>query len=232
MHTTWSDGAYSLEEMIEACRAKGYRYMAITDHSHYLKVANGLSKERLLKQVQEIRELNKKYDDIEVLAGIEMDILPDGTLDYEDDVLEQLDLVIASIHSSFSQAEDVIMDRLKTALSNPHVDIIAHPTGRIVGERKGYAVNMDKLIELAAETNTALELNANPHRFDLSAENVEKAQERGVTLVINTDAHDSIHLDFMDLGVQVARKGWLRKENVLNTKSYDELVAFLNRHQK
>src|SRR5690606_6522315 len=133
MHTTWSDGAHSLPEMIDGCRAKGYEYMVITDHSEYLKVANGLTPERLLKQNAEIRELNKNYKDIEVLSGTEMDILPDGSLDFDDEVLEQLDFVIASIHSSFQQPQEQIMERLLTAMKNPHVDMIAHPTGRIIG---------------------------------------------------------------------------------------------------
>ena len=231
MHTTWSDGAYSLEEMIESCRAKGYEYMAITDHSHYLKVANGLSADRLRKQMEEIRALNEKYDDIEILAGVEMDILPDGTLDYEDELLAELDIVIASIHSSFSQSQDKIMARLQTALENPHVDIIAHPTGRIVGKRKGYDVDVKRLIEQAAITNTALELNANPNRFDLNSEYIRMAQSEGVSIMINTDAHDHLHLEFMEMGVKVARKGWLKKETVLNAQSYSDFSKFLNRHK-
>ncbi|WP_198508030.1 DNA polymerase/3'-5' exonuclease PolX [Bacillus sp. FJAT-42315] len=229
MHTTWSDGANSIEEMVEACRAKGYEYMAITDHSRYLKVANGLSIERLLKQNEEIRRLNAKYDDIEILSGIEMDILPDGTLDYEDELLSELDFVIASIHSSFSQPRNIIMDRLKTALSNPHVDLIAHPTGRIIGRRDGYAVDMEMLIQLAKETNTALELNANPHRLDLCAEHLRQAQEAGVKVMINTDAHAIEHLNFMEVGVKAGRKGWLRPETVINTYSTADFLAFLNR---
>ncbi|MDG5471011.1 DNA polymerase/3'-5' exonuclease PolX [Jeotgalibacillus sp. ET6] len=231
MHTTWSDGAYSLEEMIEACREKGYEYMAITDHSHYLKVANGLSAERLEKQLDEIKRLNEKYTDIEILSGVEMDILPDGSLDYEDSLLEKMDIVIASIHSSFSQSEEKIMKRLQTALENPHVDIIAHPTGRLLGRREGYKVDVEKLIEMAASTQTALELNANPNRFDLSAEYVKLAQSKGVPIVINTDAHDRTHLDFMEHGVQVGRKGWLVPDSVLNTRSWKELSRFLNRHK-
>lgn len=231
MHTTWSDGAYSLEEMIDACRAKGYEYMAITDHSNYLKVANGLSAERLEKQLKEIKELNQKYDDIEILAGIEMDILPDGSLDYDDELLSQLDIVIASIHSSFSQSQEKIMKRLQTALNNPHVDIIAHPTGRIIGQRKGYDVDVNELIKQAAKTGTALELNANPNRLDLSAEYAEIAQEHGVPMIINTDAHDIPHLEFMDMGVKAGRKGWLRKDSVLNARSFKDFLEFLNRHK-
>ncbi len=230
MHSTWSDGAYSIEEMIEACRAKGYSYMAITDHSQYLKVANGLTPERLREQIQLIKEYNRKYDDIEILAGIEMDILPDGTLDFDDELLKELDLVIASIHSSFSQDREQIMKRLKTALDNPNVDIIAHPTGRLIGRRDGYDVDVDLLIQWAKETNTALELNANPNRLDLSAEHLKKAQAAGVTIAINTDAHSMEMLEHMPIGVSTAMKALLKKETILNTKSADELIAFLKRN--
>ncbi|WP_191269862.1 DNA polymerase/3'-5' exonuclease PolX [Neobacillus kokaensis] len=233
MHTTWSDGGHSIEEMVEACRARGYRYMAITDHSHYLKVANGLTPERLLKQNDEIKRLNEKYDDILILSGVEMDILPDGTLDYEDDVLAEMDFVIASIHSAFTQSKDKIMERLKTALRNPHVDLIAHPTGRKIGRRDGYDVDLDLLIELAKETNTALELNANPNRLDLKAEYLRKAQEAGVKIFINTDAHRKETLNHMEIGVSTAKKGWIKKSTVLNTLEPHELLDFLhNRHDQ
>ncbi|WP_226667105.1 DNA polymerase/3'-5' exonuclease PolX [Metabacillus litoralis] len=230
MHSTWSDGAFTIREMVEACRKKGYKYIAITDHSQYLKVANGLTSERLRAQRKEIDLLNEEYSDITILAGVEMDILPDATLDYDDELLQEMDLVIASIHSSFSQSQDVIMDRLKTALKNNHVDIIAHPTGRIIGKRKGYDVDIDMLLELAKETDTALELNANPNRLDLSAEYVKKAQEAGVKLVINTDAHNIDMLEHMTIGVSTAVKGWIKSENVINTWDVDQLKAFLNRH--
>lgn len=232
MHTTWSDGAYTIKEMVEACREKGYRYIAITDHSQYLKVANGLTPERLRAQRDEIRELNKQYDDITILAGVEMDILPDGSLDYDDELLSEMDIVIASIHSSFSQSQDVIMSRLKAALNNRHVDIIAHPTGRLIGRRNGYDVDIDMLIELAKETDTALELNANPHRLDLNAEHLKKAQAAGVKLVINTDAHNKEMLMDMAIGVSTAKKGWVEKDNVINAWDLDKLSAFLQRHNR
>ncbi|MGE8078517.1 DNA polymerase/3'-5' exonuclease PolX [Peribacillus loiseleuriae] len=230
MHTTWSDGAYSIEEMVEACRAKGYTYMAITDHSEYLKVANGLTAERLREQKEIIHALNDKYDDFTILSGIEMDILPDGSLDYDDELLAEMDLVIASIHSSFSQPKEKIMERLRTAMENPHVDIIAHPTGRLIGKRSGYEVDMDQLIELAAKTNTALELNANPNRLDLAPVYLRKAQEAGVMIVINTDAHNFDMLEHMAVGVSSAKKGWVKLSSVLNVKEPDELLAFLNRN--
>ncbi|MFS0865209.1 DNA polymerase/3'-5' exonuclease PolX [Fredinandcohnia sp. 179-A 10B2 NHS] len=230
MHTSWSDGAYTLEEMVEACRKKGYHYIAITDHSQYLRVANGLTPERLLQQHEEIKRLNEKYDDFTIFTGVEMDILPDGSLDYDDEIIRNVDVVIASIHSSFSQPREKIMHRLKTALENLHVDIIAHPTGRILGKRKGYDVDIDMLIELAKETNTALELNANLNRLDLSSEYIRKAQDAGVKLVINTDAHNMDMLEDMPYGISAAVKGWIKKESVINTWDKDKLLAYLKRN--
>jgi DNA polymerase (family X) len=228
MHSTWSDGAHSIEEMVEECRAKGYKYMAITDHSQYLKVANGLTRERLLQQKEEIKKLNEKYDDILILSGVEMDILPDGSLDYEDDLLAEMDFVIASIHSAFSQPREKIMERLTTALKNAHVDLIAHPTGRKIGRREGYEVDIDMLIELAKETNTALELNANPNRLDLKAEYLRKAQDAGVKIFINTDAHKKETLSHMWVGVSTAKKGWIKKSSVINTLEPNDLLEFLH----
>lgn len=228
MHSTWSDGAHTIVDMVEACRAKGYKYMAITDHSQYLKVANGLSRERLVQQKEEIKKLNEKYDDILILSGVEMDILPDGTLDYEDDLLAEMDFVIASIHSAFSQPREKIMERLRTALENAHVDLIAHPTGRKIGRREGYDVDIDMLIELAKETNTALELNANPNRLDLKAEYLRKAQDAGVKLFINTDAHKKETLSHMGVGVSTAKKGWIKKSSVINALEPNDLLEFLH----
>ncbi|MDN7227015.1 DNA polymerase/3'-5' exonuclease PolX [Planococcus sp. N064] len=229
MHTTWSDGAHSLTEMIDACRAHNYNYMVITDHSEYLKVANGLTPERLLKQNAEIRELNKKYDDIEVLSGTEMDILPDGSLDFDDSVLEQLDFVIASIHSSFQQPQEQIMARLLTAMKNPHVDMIAHPTGRIVGQRGGYDPDMEQLLDWAKEYGKIVELNASPYRLDLAVEHLEMAQEKGVPVAINTDAHAIEQLDVMAIGVRHAQKAWLKKDNVVNTWPLEKLKEYLKK---
>lgn len=229
MHTTWSDGAHSLTEMIDACRAHNYNYMVITDHSEYLKVANGLTPERLLKQNAEIRELNEKYGDIEVLSGTEMDILPDGTLDFDDSVLEQLDFVIASIHSSFQQPQEQIMARLLTAMKNPHVDMIAHPTGRIVGQRGGYNPDMEQLLDWAKEYGKIVELNASPYRLDLAVEHLEMAQEKGVPVAINTDAHAIEQLDVMAIGVRHAQKAWLKKDNVVNTWPLEKLKEYLKK---
>ncbi|WP_369902350.1 DNA polymerase/3'-5' exonuclease PolX [Bacillus manliponensis] len=229
MHTTWSDGAFSIEEMVQACRARGYKYMAITDHSQYLKVANGLTKERLHEQGKEIARMNEKYPDITILRGIEMDILPDATLDFDDEVLAELDYVIGAIHSSFSQDRETIMKRLRAAIENKHVTMIAHPTGRLLGRREGYDVDTDLLIELAKETNTVLELNANPNRLDLSAKLLKQAQDAGVKVAINTDAHTLEMLEDMETGVAAARKGWIQKDTVINTWDIERLLDFIKK---
>ena len=231
MHTTWSDGAQSLDEMVNKARDKGYEYIAITDHSKFLRVANGLDENRLRKQREDIAALNEKYDDIHIFSGVEMDILPDATLDFSDDFLKEMDYVIGAIHSSFNQSEEKIMARLYEALENPYISLIAHPTGRILGRRDGYQVNVEKLIEKAKETNTALELNSNPNRLDLSAKWVKLAQEAGVNIAINTDAHSYQMLDHMKYGVGVAKKGWIRTDTVLNTWSKERLVEFFNRNK-
>jgi len=231
MHSTWSDGAYSIKEMANQCRKKGYEYIAITDHSQFLKVANGLTPERLMAQMEEIDRLNKELEDFTILKGVEMDILPDGTLDYPDELLEKLDFVIASIHSNFQQPREMIMKRLEAALNNRYVDMIAHPTGRLIGKRDGYDVDIDHLLKLAKETDTIIELNANPNRLDLSAEYVKKAQDYGVKIAINTDAHSLEMLEHMSFGVSTAIKGWVLKENVVNTWDFKTLKAFLQRRK-
>lgn len=229
MHTTWSDGAHSLEEMIEGCLAKDYELMVITDHSRYLRVANGLTPERLREQNKQIKELQKSYPGIHILSGTEMDILPDGTLDFEDELLAELDFVIASIHSSFSQPQEKIMERLYAAISNPNVDMIAHPTGRIVGERPGYEPDVEQLLQWAKEFDKIVELNANPYRLDLAVNWLERAQELGVKVAINTDAHHLDHLRFMDIGVRHAQKAWLKKELIVNTWEPKQLLDYLAR---
>lgn len=227
MHTTQSDGAHTLREMIEACLEKGYTHMAITDHSHYLRIANGLSAERLREQIKEIRQIQQEYPKIQILAGTEMDILPDGSLDFDDDLLAELDFVIASIHSSFSQPQEKIMERLLTAMKNPHVDMIAHPTGRIIGVRPGYNPDVSQLIKWAAEYGKILELNANPHRLDLATEYLIEAQNLQVPIAINTDAHAIDQLRFMSIGVKYAQKAWLKQDLIVNTWSYEKLKNFL-----
>jgi len=229
MHTTWSDGTLSVDELVDACAARGYSWMAITDHSKYMKFVNGLTEERLRKQRVEIEAARKKHPEMTILCGVEMDILPDGSLDYEDDFLKEMDYVIASIHSKFDQTEEEIMQRLENACRNPYVSLIAHPTGRIIGRRDGYAVNIDRLVELAAETGTALEMNANPGRFDLTASSLAKAKAAGVKLMINTDTHRPEMLEDMKLGVLHARKAYLEPSDVINTWTAEEARAFFDR---
>lgn len=225
MHTTWSDGGYSIREMVEAARGKGYSHIVITDHSQYLKVANGLTPERLREQIEEIRALNDEYKDIEIFCGTEMDILPDASLDFDDELLQELDFVIAAIHSSFNQPQEEIMERLHTAMKNPYVNMIAHPTGRIIGKRDGYNPDMSQLIKWAKEYGKILELNANPYRLDLKTAYLIEAQELGVPIAINTDAHAIDQLDFMEIGVNYAKKAWIHKDNIVNTWSLEKFIA-------
>ena len=231
MHTTWSDGAHSIAEMGEALIGYGYTHGVITDHSQYLKVANGLTPARLDKQKEEIFAFNEAHPDFRLYRGTEMDILPDGSLDFDDDVLKQLDFVIASIHSSFTQSQDKIMARLKTAVENPYVHMIAHPTGRIIGQRGGYEPNVEQLIEWAAEYDKILELNANPHRLDLCLEHLQLAMEKNVKIAINTDAHAIDQLRFMDIGTKYAQKAWLNKELIVNTWSCEQFESYIKRHK-
>ena len=230
MHTTYSDGAFSIREMIEANIKKGYEYMVITDHSKSLKVAHGLQVERLLRQNEEIKNLNEEYTEIDIYSGTEMDILPDGSLDYEDDILSQLDYVIATIHQSFNQSEEEIMQRLEHACRNPYVRHIAHPTGRIIERREGYQPNIEQLMQLAEETQTVMEINANPKRLDLNAATVKKYPN--IKLTINTDAHHVDHLDFMKYGVATAQKGFVNKDRVINTMTRDAFKNFINNNIK
>ncbi|KGR84061.1 DNA polymerase/3'-5' exonuclease PolX [Lysinibacillus boronitolerans] len=231
MHTTWSDGAYSVAEMGEALLARGYQYSVITDHSQFLKVANGLTPERLEKQRGEIEAFNAAHPDFHLFKGTEMDILPDGSLDFEDQVLKELDFVIASIHSSFTQSQDKIMARLLTAMQNPYVHMIAHPTGRIIEDRDGYNPDMKQLIAWAKEYGKILELNANPYRLDLCVEHLEMACAAGVPVAINTDAHDITHLRFMDIGVRYANRAWLPKDMIVNTWTREQFEAFIRRNK-
>lgn len=230
MHTTYSDGAFSIREMIEANIKKGYEYMVITDHSKSLKVAHGLQVERLLRQNEEIKNLNEEYTEIDIYSGTEMDILPDGSLDYENDILSQLDYVIATIHQSFNQSEEEIMQRLEHACRNPYVRHIAHPTGRIIERREGYQPNIEQLMQLAEETQTVMEINANPKRLDLNAATVKKYPN--IKLTINTDAHHVDHLDFMKYGVATAQKGFVNKDRVINTMTRDAFKNFINNNIK
>jgi len=230
MHTTWSDGRLSVLEMAQIAKEQGLQYIAITDHSESLGIARGLSEERLWQMVDDVQEVNKVMGaDFRVLYGTEMEIKADGSLDYEDYVLEELDFVIASLHMSLSQPRKQIMERLLNAINHPHVDMIAHPTGRLLPDRPGADLDMDVVMKTAVSTGTILEINANPLRLDLRDSHVRRAVELGVKIAINTDAHRPEHFAFRHFGVAVGQRGWLPKEQVVNTWSLEQFLAYLNK---
>ena len=227
VHSEWSDGASTIQDMAIAAQARGYEYLAICDHSRSLTIANGLSIERLRDQMAEIDRINDSLENFTVLKGSEVDIKPDGSLDLPDEVLAELDIVVASVHTSLRQEPKVITQRVLRALENEYVTILAHPTSRIIGRRLPTLVDMDAVIASAVEHDKVLELNSYPDRLDLSDENVRKAMDAGAMISIDTDAHSTSELDFMDFGVAVARRGWATKGRVLNTMPYTELLSFL-----
>jgi DNA polymerase (family 10) len=229
VHTDWSDGRDSIEAMANAAKARGYKYLAITDHSAGRGIAHGLNEERLRQQMAEIKELNRKLKGLRIFTGIEVDIRADGALDYPDELLSEIDVVVAAVHSAMGQDKDKMTKRIVSALDNPHVDILAHPTCRLLGEREPVEVDIEELFRAAAGTNTALEINAMPDRLDLKDVHVLRARELGVRLVIDTDAHSVGQLDLVRFGVGVARRGWCEAGHVLNTKSLGEVEAFLKR---
>lgn len=223
VHTNWSDGRNSLEDMTEAAKDRGYSYLGITDHSKSLGIAKRLSEERLLRQIGEIHRLNEKLDGFEVLAGIEVDIRADATLDFPDRVLEICDFVVAAVHSAQQQDERTMTARIIKAMESPHVDILAHPSGRLLGEREPYLVDMEAVLEAARRTGTILEINAFPSRLDLIDLYVRRAKDMGIRITIGTDAHSCEQLDLMKFGVTVARRGWLEKKDVVNALPVDKL---------
>jgi DNA polymerase (family 10) len=224
VHTKRSDGSHDFDELISEAKKRGYEYIAITDHSKGLGIARGLSEERLLEEKAEIAALNKKLKGFRLLAGVEVDIRSDGRLDFTDDILKQMDIVVASIHSGFRQNREQITRRLTAAMRNPCVSVIAHPTGRLIGERDPYDVDMHEVLRVAKETGTAIEINAYPLRLDLNDAYAKMAKNIGIRLVISTDTHITKQFDYMEYGVAIARRGWLEKEDVLNTMDYHSLL--------
>lgn len=228
VHTKWTDGGHTVEEMAFKAKELGYEYLGICDHSKAMAFVHGLDEKRLLEQVREIKVLNERLKGIRILTGIEADILPDGSLDLAEEVLEQVDIVVASVHGRFKMPEAEMTKRIIRAMRKRCVDVIGHPTGRIIGEREPYEVDMDRLLEAAAETKTALEINAFPERLDLRDIHARGAKERGVMLAINTDAHNMFQLEWMVFGVAIARRGWLERRDVLNAKPLDEILEWLH----
>jgi len=223
IHTDWSEGTNTIMEMVAAAQKLGYEYIAITDHSKALGVAHGLSGERLLRQIEEIGKLNDKDSGFQVFTGIEVDIKADSSIDLPDNILKQCEVVIAALHTGQRQTRREITRRLITAMENENVDMIAHPTGRIIGEREAYDVDIDALLDAAASTGTVLEINAHPERLDLSDVHARKAKKKGVKLAVGTDSHNTGHLGLMEFGVDVAKRGWLEKDDLMNTRSAKEV---------
>jgi len=227
VHSHWSDGQDSIEEMALTARAQGYRYIAITDHSKGLGIAHGLNEERLREQRAEIRRLNESFKGFRILAGTEVDIRADGSLDLPDEILAELDIVVAAVHSAMGQEQEKMTGRMIKAMENPHVDIIAHPTCRLLGEREAIAVDMEAIFHAAARTGTALEINAMPDRLDLKDIHIFRSRELGVKLTLGTDAHATEHLPLMRFGVGIARRGWAGVGHLLNTLPVEDVLAAL-----
>lgn len=234
-HSTYSDGKFSIKEMAEACIERGYEYLGMTDHSKTAAYAGGLSVNEIKQQWEEIDKLNAEFAnegiDFTIFKGIESDILSNGELDYDDEILDGFDFVIASIHNGLDMPRKKMMTRFRNAIKNPHTDIIGHPTGRLLLQRDGSDLDMNELIELAAEHNTAIEINANPHRLDLDWRHGNKAKEVGLISSINPDAHSKKDIDYISYGVHIARKGKFEKERILNTKGTQELREWFQSHR-
>ncbi len=229
LHTTWSDGAHSLPELAAGVRAKGYQYMAVTDHSKSATVAGGMDEERVLQMIAEVRAVNRRLPGFRVLAGCEVDIRADGSLDFPDEILRELDLVQVSVHSRFKMAREEMTARIARAVCHPLVHILGHPTGRLIGERAPYEVDIEAVLEAAGAAGTAVEINAAPSRLDLNDLHARRAKELGIPITISTDAHAMPQLDFMRYGVAVARRAWLTPQDILNTRPLKALLLWLDR---
>jgi DNA polymerase (family 10) len=226
VHSSWSDGSASIEDMARKAMSMGYQYLVITDHSKSLRIGNGLHEKDLYLKLEEMEKVQGRLKGIAVLSGTEVDIMNDGSLDYPDELLSRLDIVVAAIHSGFKQEEEQLTMRTLKAMENPHVDVIAHPTGRLIGTREAYKIDMARVIEVAAETGTAIEVNSYPERMDLDDAGCLRAKNRGVKVAVNTDSHHPDQMWIMRLGVAVARRGWLGPEDVVNTFPLEKLLKW------
>jgi DNA polymerase (family X) len=229
MHTTASDGANSIEEMARAARERGYRYIAITDHSQSLKITNGLTEKRLMEHIRAIEIVNARLKDFVVLKSAEVDILDDGTLDYSNGMLKELDLTICSIHSRFALNKEQQTDRIMRAMDNPHFNILGHATGRLLLKRQGYELDIERIMRHAKDRGCFFEINSSPDRLDLSDEDARLAKELGIKIAINTDAHSIHELEFISAGINQARRGWLERADVLNTLPVSQLLKVIRR---
>jgi DNA polymerase (family 10) len=223
VHSSWSDGSDSIETIASFAQQRGYLFIGITDHSQSLKIANGLNEERIQKKINEIKKVNKKFPNIRILCGTECDIKTDGTLDYSNKILKQFDYVYIGIHTAFKMDKQIMTKRIIKGMNNEQVNFMAHPTGRLIGKRDPYEVDIEQIIDAAKETDIRLEINAFPDRLDLDDIHVKLAKERGVRFVLGTDSHSINHFDFMRFGIATARRGWLEKKDILNTSSVKDI---------
>ncbi len=228
-HTDWSDGRETIKGLAKTAKSYGYSYVAATDHAGFLRIANALDGKRLLKQMAEIDKVNKSLSGIKVIKGAEIDIKADGSLAIKDEVLSKLDFVIASVHSSFKMTKDDMTKRLVRAMENEHVDMIGHPTGRVLQRREEYQLDFNEILKVAKRTKTALEINAHTTRLDLKDIYIRQAKEFGVKIGIGTDAHPSTYMSMMELGVAQARRGWAEKKDILNTKSFTKFLEYFKK---
>lgn len=231
VHSKHSDGSHTILELIDAAKQRGYEYIALTDHTKGLGVARGLNEEKVLEELKEVRALNRKLKDFRVLMGVEVDIRSDFTLDLPDEILRELDIVVASIHSGFRQKREQLTRRLLSAIENPYVTIIAHPTGRLIGERDAYDVDLEEVFKKAREMGKAIEINAYPLRLDINDIQAKRAKELGIPIVISTDTHLINQFDYIQYGVAIGRRGWLGKNDVLNTLNTENLLKWIKRHK-
>jgi len=228
IHSDWDGGADSIKDIARAAQKMGYRYAGIADHTKFLKIENGLDEKELERRNKEIDKLNQRLKGFRVLKGAETNILKDGSIDIRDDSLRKLDFVIAGVHSNFKMSKEEMTERIIKAIKNPNVDIISHPTGRILKRRDEYEIDFDKILRAAKEFKVALEINSYPERLDLKDQNIRRAKEAGVKMVINTDSHSIGHLGYMEFGIAQARRGWAEKEDILNAGPAAELLNFFN----
>jgi DNA polymerase (family 10) len=227
VHSSWSDGSDTIETIASVAQQRHYSFIGITDHSQSLNIANGLTEDRIQKKIQEIKTLNKKFPDLRILCGTECDIKTDGTLDYSNKILKQFDFVYIGIHTAFKMDKETMTKRIIKGMDNEQADFVAHPTGRLIGKREPYEVDLEQIIDTAKETDTRLEINSFPDRLDLDDTHIKLAKEHGVQFVLGTDSHSINHLDFMRFGIATARRGWLEKKDILNTYSIKDIEKIL-----
>ena len=228
VHSIYSDGNATIEELVKECIRRGYDYLGITDHSKTAVYAKGLLEDDIKRQHEEIDILNEKYNDFFYIKGIESDILSDGSLDYDINTLDKFDFIIGSVHSSFNMDEDKMTKRILKAISNPYMNILGHPTGRLLLSREGYKINIEEIIKESISNNTIIEINANPYRLDLDWRYIKKAKDDGGKFVISPDAHSVKELDYIRYGINVARKGWLENKDIINTLTINQIRNYFN----